>query len=268
MFPENIFLSVKAGGDVLPKEDNADIPRISSTKNVTLDNGSLRHRYKIEIHFDDHHFRNLLGLSVLYVILFDSELEIRFFGEQKSFSIIRTIARKVSIRRISSSTVVLSGEFRLEIDSAFSFRFMRNSERGVLYVQMFSSSFTVFTFVEDETRNFSRAPFLRFAEKRGARETEERRRRRRRRRRRTAYFFFRRYDAPPTLCVRRALAPATPNSARWNSTRDDYHALVRTAKRLTNRRGDSVRPREWGEKEGGGRPSLATAFPARVPPGR
>jgi len=26
MFPENIFLSVKAGGDVLPKEDNGDIP--------------------------------------------------------------------------------------------------------------------------------------------------------------------------------------------------------------------------------------------------
>lgn len=133
-----------------------------------------------------------------------------------------------------------------------------NKARG----QIFPPFFAVFTFVADETRNVPRAPPRRpLREKRDAGQAGERKERG------AACLSFRRYGAPPTYactpCMRRALAPATPNNARWNSTRDDHHALVRTAKRLTNRRGDSIGPREW--KEGGGRPSLATAFLARVP---
>lgn len=69
-----------------------------------------------------------------------------------------------------------------------------------------------------------------------------------------AHFFFgdmsvhHRCKYARTLWVHHVLAPATPNNARWNSTRDDRHTLARTAKRLTNRRGDSVGPREWGDE--------------------
>lgn len=160
----------------------------------------------------------------------------------------------------------VSGEFRTALPYSL-YEKLRRTRYAAFYVQIFSSFSTVFTFAkDDETAKFpSRASPRSLRGKRSARSG-----RRGEGKAGQTHFFFRRYGAPPTYActpyVRRALELATPNDARWNSTRDDHHALVRTAKRLTNRRGDSVGPREWRERERG-REGGGETFPRYGLPG-